>query len=198
MADTTKGRGFADDERDKETGAQEGRAASPVAETGRAGSRATGGRAAGARAGAGGAVRGAQQDNETLVRRIYEAFNDREFDRVNELVTEDVELVNVAFGQTFRGFEGERQFMQNWAVGFPDGRAEVTRVIDGGDSVAVEFTGRGTHTGPLRGPAGEIAATKKRVELRFCDVHEIEGGKVVRTRSDFDAATMLRQLGLLT
>lgn len=198
MADKNKGRGFADDESDQ-LGAQEGLQASPVAEPQRAGTRPAGGRAAGAQAGVGtDAARGKQQGNEALVRAIYQAFNDRAFDRVDDLVTDDLELVNVPFGQTFRGREGQREFMQNWATGFPDGRAEVTRVIDGGDVVAVEFTGRGTQSGPLRAPGSQIAPTNKRVEIKFCDVHEIKGGKIARSRSYFDAASMLRQLGLIS
>jgi steroid delta-isomerase-like uncharacterized protein len=198
------------DKRNEDRGARQGRAATPVARAGRAGTRTTGtGRAQGrvgtttrtqGRAGATtraapGAQRG-QQGNEALVRALYDAFNDRDFDRWLESVTRDIEIVNVATGETFRGTEGQRQYQQNWAAAFPDGRAEITKVIDGGDSVAVEFTGRGTHSGPLRGPAGEIAPTNRRAAVSFCDVHEIRGGKIARTRTYFDAATMMRQLGL--
>ena len=196
MADRNQDRGFTGDERDRDIEAKEGRAAAPATQSGRAGARATGGRAATTRTG--GVTGGTQQDNETLVRAVYDAYNDRAFDRVRDLVTDDVELVNVAFGETFRGPEGQRQFMENWAAAFPDSRIEVTKVIDGGDSVVVEFTGRGTHTGPLRAPAGEIAPTRKRVEVKFCEVHEVENGKIARGRSYFDSATMLRQLGLIT
>ena len=41
-----------------------------------------------------------------------------------------------------------------WATGFPDGRVEIENVIEDGDKVVLEFTGRGTHTGPLRTPMG--------------------------------------------
>jgi predicted ester cyclase len=74
---------------------------------------------------------------------------------------------------------------------------EIVEVSTGEDLVVVEFVGRGTHDGPLKGPVGEIPPTGRRVEIRFCEVHEIWDGKIVRFRTYFDPATMMRQLGLM-
>lgn len=63
--------------------------------------------------------------------------------------------------------------------------------------MVVEFMGRGTHTGPLHTPTGDVPATGRRVDLPFCDVHRIEDGKITNGRSYFDLATMMRQLGLM-
>ena len=131
-----------------------------------------------------------------IARNIHPLWTNREFDQIlSEMIAEDVEWLNVATGETFRGHEGFRQFMQGWADAFPDGRAEDTNVYVGEDFAVTEFFGRGTHSGPLRTPAGEIPPTERSVEFRLCEVYQIRDGKIVRGRTYFDAATLLDELG---
>jgi predicted ester cyclase len=73
----------------------------------------------------------------------------------------------------------------------------VTTLLVAGDRAASEHTGRGTHTGPLAGPTGELPPTGRRFELRSAELYELRGGKVARVRAYYDVATLLRQLGLL-
>lgn len=138
----------------------------------------------------------AAQDHEALVRTVYDAYNDRAFDRAAAVVTDDFEWLMTPTGQVFHGPDGMRQYLSGWASGFPDSTVEVTNVIVGGDQATVEFTGRGTHSGTLATPMGDIPATGRQAELRFAEIHEISGGKLRRGRSYFDLATMMRQLGL--
>ena len=137
------------------------------------------------------------QDNATIARTFYEAWNDRDFDRAAELMADDGELVFVGSTTSFRGPDGVREFSQMWADAFPDGRVEIINLIASGDHVVVEFTGRGTQTGTLSSPAGEIPATGRAVTLEFCDVHEIRDGRVRGTRSYFDNVSLLTQLGVM-
>lgn len=136
-------------------------------------------------------------DTSSLVREVYDAYNERQFDRAADLVTDDYAFTMVPTGQTFNGPDGMREFLQTWATGFPESSVEITNIVLGESQAAVEYTGRGVHSGPLRSPAGEIPATGKRVELQFCDVFSIRDGKLAGGRTFFDMATMMRQLGLL-
>lgn len=68
---------------------------------------------------------------------------------------------------------------------------------DNGDSVVVELTGRGTQTGTLVTPMGDIPPTERPVELSLCDVYEIRNGKVRSSRSYFDSASLLGRLGVM-
>jgi steroid delta-isomerase-like uncharacterized protein len=136
-------------------------------------------------------------DTATIARTVYEAFNDRDFERASALMSGDGEWVNVPTDERFEGPEGIRRDLEQWANAFPDGRVEITKVRVGDDWAVVEFTGRGTNTGPLATPAGEMPATGRRVELPFCDVLDIRDGKIFRGRSYFDMASMMRQLGLM-
>ena len=137
------------------------------------------------------------QENAELVRLFFDCFNRRDFDQSSRHVADEAEWVNVATGETFRGPAGVRQYEQGWATAFPDGMLEITNLMAGDTGAAVEFIGRGTHTGPLTTPAGEIPPTGRAIEVRFCEVYDIRGGKAMGCRLYFDLDTFMRQLGLV-
>ncbi|MBI2394555.1 MAG: ester cyclase [Deltaproteobacteria bacterium] len=137
-------------------------------------------------------------DIASIARSLYDNFNQRDLDKAVSIIATECEFQEMPTGQKFRGPEGVRQDLQMWLKAFPDGKCNITNVIANGDLVAVEFTGVGTQNGPLTGPDGkEIAATGRRAEIPFCDVHQIRNGKVVRVRSYYDQGSMMRQLGLM-
>lgn len=136
-------------------------------------------------------------DNVSIARRMYEIFNERAFDDLADYVTDESELLVVGTGDVYRGYDGARQFEENWATGFPDGKITVDHVHRAGDTVIVEFTGRGTHTGTLATSMGDIGPTGKSLTLHLCDVIEFKDGKITRTRTYFDTGSMMAQLGLL-
>ena len=135
-------------------------------------------------------------DNATLVRTLYEAWNDRDFDRLAEFVTPDFELVNRGSGEVLRGPDGVRQYNKMWADGFPDGRVTVERILESGACVVAEFTGRGTHTGTLTSAAGSIPATGLSVTLHLCDVFDLKDGKIRRQHVYLDSGALMAQLGV--
>lgn len=134
--------------------------------------------------------------NASLARRLYEAWNERNFDEIAEATAPDGTLTVVGSGDTFEGKEGSLAYNTMWATGFPDGKITIDRVIESGDCVVVEFTGHGTHTGTLATGMGDIPATGKSVTLQLCDVLEFKNGKVQSQRSYFDTGSMMAQLGL--
>jgi steroid delta-isomerase-like uncharacterized protein len=136
-------------------------------------------------------------DNLSIARRLYDGWNERAFEEIADYTTDDSELVIVGTGDVFKGREGALKYNQNWADGFPDGRITVDNMLTAGDTVLVEFTGHGTHTGTLRTSMGDIPATGKSLTLHLCDVLEFRDGKIVRQRSYFDSGSMMAQLGLL-
>ena len=137
------------------------------------------------------------QDNATVVRALYEAFNQRNTDKSLSLVTDDVKWMNLPFNVNYSGRAGYREYVENWTQAMPDCKVEVVNVVAGEEWTAVEFIGRGTHTGPLTGPQGTIPATHKKLEMKFCEVLRVRDGQIALAHLYFDAATMLRQFGLL-
>jgi steroid delta-isomerase-like uncharacterized protein len=136
-------------------------------------------------------------DNVAISRSLYEAWNNRDFDKVASLVADDGEILIVGSGTSFRGPDGAREFSRMWADGFPDGKVTIDKTCDSGDTVCLEFTGRGTHTGTLRSPGADIPATGRSVTIQLCDVHEIKDGKIRSLRTYFDSASLLIQLGVM-
>lgn len=137
------------------------------------------------------------EDKAAIARRFYESWNRREFDEGAALVTEDCDILLVGSGARFRGPDGARQLDHMWADGFPDGKVTVDRIITGGDCCVVELTGRGTHTGTLKAPGGDIPATGRSVTLQLCDVLEFRGDKIASMHSYLDSASLLSQLGVM-
>lgn len=134
--------------------------------------------------------------NETLVRKLYTAFNNRNFDETAKLVTENFEWRDVTTGEVYRGPEGSRQFMEHWVKAFKDAKIDVKRIVATDQSVAAEIVGSGTHTGTLESPAGAIPPTNRKVNLPCCEVCTIENGKIRSGSTYYDAATIMQQLGV--
>jgi len=137
------------------------------------------------------------QDNATVVRSHFDSFNARDIEKGLALVTNDVKWMNIPFNVNYTGHSGYREFHNNWTTAMPDCKVEIKNVIGGDEWTVVEFIGRGTQTGPLAGPQGTIAATQKKLELKVCEVFRLKDGQITESHVYFDAATMLRQLGLL-
>ncbi|HEX4679943.1 MAG TPA: ester cyclase [Gaiellaceae bacterium] len=137
------------------------------------------------------------QDNVRIARSLYDHWNERQFDKIADLVAADGEIVIVGSDTHFHGPAGAVEFSQMWAEGFPDGRVEIDNVVASGDHVVLQFTGDGTQTGPLKSPVGEIPATGRSMSLKLCDVHEIRDGKIRLVQTYFDSVSILMQLGVM-
>ena len=137
------------------------------------------------------------QDNTTLARALYDAFNRRDFDKALAMMTDSVQWTNIPFGSTFSGRQGYRDYVSTWTTAMPDCKVEIVNVITTEEWAVAECIGRGTHTGPLAGPQGNIAATQKHVDLKFCEVLRLKDAQVTEGHVYFDAASLLRQLGLM-
>jgi steroid delta-isomerase-like uncharacterized protein len=135
-------------------------------------------------------------DNTSLATSLYEAWNRRDFDTMAAHMAPDGEILMVGTGDILRGPDGARKYGTMWADAFPDGSITIDRVIASGDTVAVEFTGRGTHTGDLATPMGVFPATGRSLTLQLCDVYEISDGKVRSQHAYMDSGSLMAQLGL--
>jgi steroid delta-isomerase-like uncharacterized protein len=141
------------------------------------------------------------QENVVLVRSQLDLFNSRHsdpawLDKAVAALAEDYEQIDVPSGSITHGPDGLKQLNLFFAEGFPDSTTEITNVFATENQAIVEFTGRGTNSGPLHMPTGDIPPTGRYAELRFCQVWQIKGGKIVSQHIYYDLMTMLQQLGL--
>jgi steroid delta-isomerase-like uncharacterized protein len=142
------------------------------------------------------------RDNVVLVQSVLDLYNSHQsdpawLDKSVASITEDCELIDIPSGRTLRGPDGYKQLVEFFAEAFPGSSVELTNAFATEDQVVIEFTGRGTNTGPLHLPTGDIPATGRYSELRFCGVYRIKSGKIVSLHSYYDLTTMLQQLGLV-
>jgi predicted ester cyclase len=126
-------------------------------------------------------------DNATVVRSLFEAFNDGDLDRAAATVSGDFELVDVAASQRFHGPEGCREWLGVFRTALPDACTEIVNLFADGERVASEHIGRGTHTGPFVTRAGTIPPTGRRIEVRHR--RDLRGPR----RQDREALRLLRQ-----
>lgn len=136
-------------------------------------------------------------ENKQVARKYYEAFNTRDLEFERATLTEDVVMVSMGSGEHFEGPDAVVSVDRTWLTAFPDGRVEVDHIIAEGDNIVIEFTGSGTHTGPLQSPDGDIPATGRPARVGFCDVVTFRDGKISAIRSYYDTLSLMAQLGLV-
>jgi hypothetical protein len=77
-------------------------------------------------------------------------------------------------------------------------KGDRTNRIEAGNTLIEEITWRGTHTGDMMSPDGNIIpATNKTVALRTCFIIDFENGKYKSFKNYNDILTMMGQLGLM-
>ena len=124
------------------------------------------------------------------------AYNDKNWEKIKTLVTSNFIYDEVATRRRVEGVDACLQLWKGWAQAFPDSKATFHDAYVSGDTVVLELTWKGTHSGALQTPGGNIPATGKRIEIRACNVVELSGEKSRLQRQYFDMATMMEQLGV--
>jgi steroid delta-isomerase-like uncharacterized protein len=137
------------------------------------------------------------EDTAGIAKRALEHLNAHDLDAYAALFADDCELTDTATGEIFRGPEGARKNMEGWFTPFPDAKIETVNLISGDDWAAIEAIGRGTQTGPMTGPGGEVPATGKLLTLPFCSTLQMSDGKIVGGRDYYNLADVMQQLGLM-
>ena len=114
---------------------------------------------------------------------LFQSISEDDLDAVAAHFADDAEWVELPLGLAYRGPAGWRKNVEYWRDGFTDGKAEVTNVIDAGDTVVIEYVGSGLNDRPLQTPQGELPPAGRYVEAGIVDVWEFEAGKIVRGRT---------------
>jgi steroid delta-isomerase-like uncharacterized protein len=129
------------------------------------------------------------------VREYFRALDARELDRAADMLAADCDFI--APGFSTRSPEQAMMWMRTFFDACPDIRHEVTAVVADGDRAMTELRVRGTHTGPLQSPAGEVPATGRTIDLPVANAWRMRDGRVAVYHIYFDRMEFLGQLGLL-
>jgi ketosteroid isomerase-like protein len=129
------------------------------------------------------------QENVEIVRRSFQAFNDRDVDAMLEYWADDVTMRLVGgfadiMGAEFRGHEGVRRWVDEW-VGNLGVEAEIEAIHDAGDRVVVIAVAAG---------AGDASGAP--VELRGGQVYSFRDGLISAVDNYYEASAALEAVGL--
>lgn len=139
----------------------------------------------------------ADQDLIKMARELVKAFNASNWEGIKATLARDCVYNELGTGRRIQGPDQFVQAMKGWKGAFPDAKGTVRNAFASGNTVTLEITWEGTHSGPLVGPAGVIPASGKRQVTPAAWVLKFQRGKVKESRHYFDMVTLLRQLGAM-
>jgi steroid delta-isomerase-like uncharacterized protein len=129
--------------------------------------------------------------------RVLQLYNAGDVEGLVNSYAEDAVLVTPD-GATARGRAAIREQVSRDKAAFPDETVALDVVVEQGDTVAVEYTWAGTHTGPFVMPDGtEVPPTGKRAKFKDMDLAQVRDGKIAVHHMYADTMALIRQLGLL-
>ena len=133
------------------------------------------------------------EDNESVVRRWIEAYNERDRQAEADLLAPGyVAHVPGAPGPLV-GLEAWRQFSGSFAEAFPDLRLMVEDIFSAGEMVAARGAVRGTHQGEFQG----MLPTGKEVAFSSIEINRVVDGKVEEHWVELDLLSLMQQLGAI-
>jgi steroid delta-isomerase-like uncharacterized protein len=130
------------------------------------------------------------EENKALVRRWFEELDKRNFDIIDELISEDYIDHNPPLPDLPPGREGVRQSSLRLNAAFPDAIHILEDQMAEGDKVMTRLTTRATFQGEIFGlkPTGSL------VEVSGIAVHRIVDGRLVEHWAHLDMAGFMQQL----
>lgn len=133
-----------------------------------------------------------EQDNKAVVQQfISEVVNDKNYDRVDDLFTEDYTRHDPASPETESGPGPWVESIKDLHTAFPDGEVHVGELIAEGDLVAFEGIMTGSHQGTFRG----IEPTDTSFEVQGNAMHRVRDGRIAETWATWDFLGLLTQIG---
>lgn len=132
------------------------------------------------------------RDLETRIRRLIEGvWNGEDPGVADELVDESFTLPDEELPEDFTGPNLYRGLAEGTQEAFDELSYEIEDVLVDGDQVAVRWTMRGIHAGPLFG----VAPSGEEVEARGIEIDRFEDGKLVEAWIQTDEKDILEQIG---
>jgi steroid delta-isomerase-like uncharacterized protein len=134
------------------------------------------------------------ENNKAIARLLTEeVFNRGNLAVADKIIAPDFVHHDPNTKEFRSGPEGFKRFWAGYRAAFPDLHITIEQQIAEGDLVVDRWTGTGTHQAELMG----IAATGMQVTLSGISIHRIVGGKITETWNNYDALSLLEQLGFV-
>jgi predicted ester cyclase len=136
------------------------------------------------------------EDNKAIFRRlIEELWNQGKLDVADELFTADA--FSPSAPDLPPGPAGTKMIAGMFLKAFPDLHITIEHEVADGDRVFGHLRQRGTHTGALVTPQGEVPPTGKPVDFNEMAIVKIVDGKIAESWYDTDMVGLLMQIGVI-
>ncbi len=130
--------------------------------------------------------------SESVVLRMVDAVNTRDFEALDDVVAPDVRRYSGATPDVkVESLEDFKAFLHQDISAVPDAVQEVNFIFSNGPLVAVHVTYKGTQTGQM----GPFPASNRRLEVPFIGILRVEDGKIAEIWVEWDNLNGLAQLG---
>jgi predicted ester cyclase len=129
----------------------------------------------------------------TTLLRVFAIEEAHEFDRLGEVLCDDVEI-RLA-GTAFQGLSQVRQMQENFFGAFPDLEQHVQTMTETPTRVCAQLHVTATHLGPLATAFGVIEPTGRAIEWFSGIFVEMRDGKVATWSIYLDQVALLASLG---
>ncbi|MGB9098012.1 ester cyclase [Erwinia sp.] len=126
----------------------------------------------------------------TAVETLYRAFNEKNPDLLDRVVSDDWQDIPLAPGQG-PGAAGLKPIILGFIEARPDVHIQIHEVVQTPGRIGVRAEITGTHLGSFMG----IPATGKSVNFAIFEFHHLSGGRITHTWHLEDWFGLFRQLG---
>lgn len=138
-----------------------------------------------------------QQLARAAMRQFVEkVWNEGDLAAADQYIAPDYVRHDPAAPADVQGLDGFKEVVAMYRTAFPDLRLDIEDIIAGGDrgeTVALRWTGSGTHQGELMG----VAPTGKQVNSSGHTFLRLEKGKIAEEWVQWDNLGLLQQLGAM-
>ena len=130
--------------------------------------------------------------NKEVVFAFAEATNNGEWDKLDELMTENFVRHSQATPEVqVRSRDEFKDLQKKFLTIFPDQHVQIETIIAEGDYVAIYATYSGTQEGPMP----PFPASGKKAESKFLGLFRLDSGKIAEFWVEWDNLAFLKQLG---
>ena len=133
----------------------------------------------------------ANEQNEAVVRRTFDAFNTGDTSAAEELIAADGVAHDPAQPEEAHGPAGFKQTIEIYRGAFPDLEFTIDEIFSDGEMVCTRWSTTGTHDGDLMG----ISATGNSIATTGISIDRVVDGKVAESWVQWDNMGLLQQIG---
>jgi steroid delta-isomerase-like uncharacterized protein len=131
-------------------------------------------------------------DAERLLDEYETIWNERDYSKIPDVVSESYVRVSPVAGEGVRGHDGLEEFIRGLEASFSDFEVSFEEQLVGEDVAMFEATFTGTHDGEFN----EIPPTNEEVEFPNMSIVQFEDGKIREHRTYYDPQEFAEQIGV--